>query len=122
MYELVKEVRGKGTMIGMEFGDPRSLSLKATWSMLETASKGLFCQMITIPLFTQHGILSQVAGHGMHVVKFLPPLILTDDDYRWIIEAVSDVVAEAHRVPSSIWNLGKTLASHAIRTRTAATA
>src|SRR5258707_6452907 len=48
-YELLKEVRGKGLMIGVEFGAPSSLKLKASWAMLETASKGLFCQLITIP-------------------------------------------------------------------------
>ena len=53
-------------MIGVEFGAPSSLKLKASWSMLETASKGLFCQLITIPLFKEHKILTQVAGHGSH--------------------------------------------------------
>ena len=44
-YELLKEVRGKGLMIGIEFGAPSSFKLKASWTMLETASKGLFCQL-----------------------------------------------------------------------------
>src|SRR5690242_16736928 len=35
-YELLKEVRGKGLMIGVEFGSPSSLKLKASWKMLET--------------------------------------------------------------------------------------
>src|SRR5947207_14702463 len=39
-YELLKEVRGKGLMIGVEFGSPNSLKLKASWNVLETASKG----------------------------------------------------------------------------------
>src|SRR5699024_2636046 len=71
-HELVKEVRGKGMMIGIEFGSPRSLSLRAAWGVLEQASKGLFCQMITIPLFMRHRLLTQVAGHASHVVKLLP--------------------------------------------------
>ncbi len=57
-YELLKEVRGKGLMIGVEFGPPRSLKLRASWNLLETANKGLFCQLITIPLFKEHKILS----------------------------------------------------------------
>jgi hypothetical protein len=48
-YELVREVCGKGLMIGIEFGHPRSFKLKTSWNLLETASKGLFCQLITIP-------------------------------------------------------------------------
>src|SRR6201995_1750887 len=37
-YELLKDVRGKGMMIGLEFGAPKSLALKASWNVLETAS------------------------------------------------------------------------------------
>src|ERR1700758_4599876 len=40
-YELLKNVRGKGLMVGIEFGPPKSLALRASWNVLETASKGL---------------------------------------------------------------------------------
>ena len=30
-YELIKDVRGKGLMIGIELGEPRSLKLRASW-------------------------------------------------------------------------------------------
>src|SRR5499433_2292050 len=50
-YELLREVRGKGLMIGVEFGAPKSLKLKMSWMALDAANVGLFCQMITIPLF-----------------------------------------------------------------------
>lgn len=116
-YEFLKEVRGKGLMIAIEFGPPKSLALKAAWGMLETANKGLFCQMVTIPLFKEHHILSQVAGHGMNVVKLLPPLNLTQKDRDWIIRAFDKTIADCHQVPGSIWELGKNLASHAMKAK-----
>lgn len=116
-YEFLKAIRVKGLMIAIDFGSPKSLSLKAAWTLLETANKGLFCQMITIPLFAKHRILSQVAGHGMNVVKFLPPLNLSEKDTTWIIDALDDVIADCHKVPGSVWDLGKTLASHAIKAK-----
>lgn len=116
-YELFKSARGKGLMIAMEFGSPKSLSLKAAWSMLEAANKGLFSQMITIPLFKNHRILSQVAGHGMNVVKFLPPLVITDKDRDWILSALDEVIADCHKVPGAIWDLGKTLTGHALKAK-----
>jgi len=114
-YELVKDVRGKGLLIGVEFGSPSSLKLKASWNVLETASKGLFCQLITIPLFKEHKILTQVAGHGSHTVKLIPSLIIDDEDCAWIEEAFDDVIAGSHRVPGAVWSLGKTLIDHAMR-------
>lgn len=114
-YELLKEVRGKGLMIGVEFGPPKSLGLKASWNLLEGASKGLFCQLITIPLFKDHKILTQVAGHGSHTIKLLPPLIIDDEDCSWIEKSLDEVIAASHRVPGAVWSLGKTLMDNAVR-------
>ena len=119
-YELVKEVRGKGLMIGIEFGQPRSLKLKASWNALEIGqSSGLFCQIIVIPLFKDHKILSQVAGHDIHTIKLLPPLIITESDCEWIERSFDAVIADAHRVPGAVWSLGKTLVDNAMRARAA---
>jgi ornithine--oxo-acid transaminase len=113
-YELLKDVRGKGLMIGIEFGTPRSLKLKASWNLLETASKGLFCQLITIPLFKDHKILTQVAGHASHTIKLIPPLIINDEDCDWIVRGFDDVIADSHRA-GAVWSLGKMLVDHALR-------
>jgi len=115
-YELLKDVRGKGLMIGVEFGSPSSLKLKASWNVLEMASKGLFCQLITIPLFKEHKILTQVAGHASHTIKLIPPLIINDEDCDWIVSAFDDVIGDSHRA-GAVWSLGKTLVDHAIRAR-----
>jgi ornithine--oxo-acid transaminase len=114
-YELLHNVRGKGLMIGVKFGAPQSFKLKASWNLLETASKGLFCQLITIPLFKEHKLLTQVAGHASHTIKLLPPLVLSDADCDWIIGAFDNVIAGSHRVPGAVWSLGKTLVEHAMR-------
>ena len=116
-FEFLHGVRGRGMMIGLAFGPPQSLKLKTAWSLLERANAGLFCQMITIPLFSRHRILSQVAGPAGHVVKFLPPLVIDGDDAQWILGAVEDVVADAHRVPGAVWELGRRLATQAVKRR-----
>jgi ornithine--oxo-acid transaminase len=114
-YEFMKEVRGKGLMIGIEFGEPRSLKLRTSWRALEASRRGLFCQLITIPLFKEHKILSQVASHTSHTIKLLPSLVISDADCDWILSAFDSVIADSHRVPGAIWSLGKTLVGHAMR-------
>jgi ornithine--oxo-acid transaminase len=116
-FEFVKDVRGKGLMIGVEFGPPRSLKLKAAWSTLEAMNTGLFCQLITVPLFKEHKILSQVAGHASHTIKLLPALTISDADCDWIERAFEAVIADSHRVPGAVWSLGTTLAGHALKMR-----
>lgn len=116
-HEFLREVRGKGLMIGIEFGAPKSLTLKASWNVLEAASKGLFCQLITIPLFKEHRILTQVAGHASHTIKLLPPLTLTEADCATIEHAFDAVIAASHRMPGAAWSLGKNLVEHAMKAR-----
>lgn len=114
-YEFLKDVRGKGMMIGLEFGKPESFKLKAAWKLLEVAHDSLFGQLITVPLFQKHRILSQIAGAHMHVVKFLPPLTIGQPDRRWITSACEQVIADAHQVGGAVWDLGKQLAGAAIK-------
>jgi ornithine--oxo-acid transaminase len=119
-YELLQDVRGRGMMLALELGPPRSAALRGAWALLEKATKGLFCQMVIIPLLSRHRILSQVAGHEMYVIKLLPPLGLSEADEDWIVSAFDDVIADCHRVPGAIWDLATTLAGHALKSKAGA--
>jgi ornithine--oxo-acid transaminase len=113
-FELVKEVRGKGLMIGIEFGNPTSMKLKAAWKLVHTASEGLFGQMLAIPLMRDHHTLVQVAGHNLDVLKLAPPLIIGDDEIDYFMQAYEKVVADLHRFPGPLWDLGTTLIKNSI--------
>jgi ornithine--oxo-acid transaminase len=114
-YDFLYEVRGKGLAIGFEFRSPRSLKLKIGWTMLETAQKGLFSQLITVPLFQRHRILTQVAGNNMNVIKILPPLIITENEVNIFVSAFEDVLADCHRYPGTIWDFGSTLVKQVMK-------
>lgn len=116
-YEFLRDVRGKGLMIGIEFGPPQSLKLKTSWHALEASRAGLFCQLITIPLFKEQKILSQVASHTGHTIKLLPSLVISDSDCDWIMSGFDSVISESHRVPGAIWSLARTLLGHAMKVR-----
>ena len=62
---------------------------------VERAQPGLFAQLITVPLFHEHRILCQVAGHRMNVVKALPSLLIDEDEIRRFAAALEEVVAAA---------------------------
>ncbi|MBF0493288.1 MAG: aspartate aminotransferase family protein [Deltaproteobacteria bacterium] len=117
-YEMLKEVRGKGLMIALEFGEPKSLKLKVGWKMVHAASKGLFGQMVVVPLFTQHKILSQVPGHNMDVIKILPPLMISQKEADLFITAIDQVMDACHKFPGAAWEVGYTLAKQALKAST----
>ena len=113
-YELLAEVRGRGLMIGLEFSKPRSLKLRAGWSMLQTARRGLFAQMVVGTLFRRHRILTQVAGDYMEVVKLLPPLTIGATEVALFRDAFAEVMEEAHQGGGLMWDFGRTLVKQAV--------
>jgi ornithine--oxo-acid transaminase len=55
----------------------------------------MFAQMITVPLFRDHRILTQVAGHHMNVIKALPPLVISEGELRRFAAALEEVLTDA---------------------------
>jgi ornithine--oxo-acid transaminase len=70
----------------------------------------LFAQLVVVPLFTEHRILTQVAGHDMAVVKVLPPLVLGDDDLAYFVDALRETIRRARKMPSSLTRFALTAA------------
>ncbi len=116
-YSFLREVRGKGMMQALEFAPPPGLRHRAAWKLLDTAQKGLFAQLVVVPLFKKHRILCQTSGHDAPTVKFIPPLVLDDADRRWIVDAVGAVIADTENIGGAIWELGRDLAGAALRTK-----
>ncbi|HEY5018959.1 MAG TPA: aspartate aminotransferase family protein [Streptosporangiaceae bacterium] len=113
-YELLVDVRGRGLIVGMEFGKPRSLKLRTGWNMLQAARRGLFAQMVVVALFQKHRILTQVSGDFMDVIKLLPPLTITETEVNLFLEAFADVMADAHKGSGLMWDFGRTLVRQAV--------
>lgn len=114
-YDMVKDVRGKGLMLAIEYGPPRNLMLKAGWKMMHSVDQSLFPQAIIIPLMADHHILTQVAGHHLDVIKLIPPLVLSQTDADEIVEAFDMVTAACHKFPGPAWEVGKRLTKQAMK-------
>lgn len=114
-HQMVKDVRGFGLMLAVEFGPPSSLTLKAGWELLHRMDQSLFCQAVLMPLMTDHRILAQVAGHRQDVIKLIPPLVLSAADADEIIAAMDTSVAACHRFPGPVWEVGRQLGKAALK-------
>jgi ornithine--oxo-acid transaminase len=116
-YELLHEVRGRGLMVGIEFGRPKSLKLRGGWTMLQAARKGLFAQMVVVPLFQRHRILTQVSGDHLEVIKLIPPLTIGEAEVDRFVDAFTEVMDDAHRGSGLMWDFGRTLIKQAVAAR-----
>lgn len=114
-FELVKDVRGRGLMIAIELGEPASLKLKMGWKLASKLQKGLVAQAMVMSLLADHRILTQVAGHGLEVIKLIPSLVIDESDVKRFLAAFEDVLERSHRFPGPIWEFTTRLAKHALK-------
>lgn len=116
-YEVVREVRGMGLMWGIEFGPPSGAARRSVWHAVERTQPGLFSQLIALPLFHEHRILCQVAGHRMNVIKALPALVIDEREIGRFAAALEEVVARAERLPSAVARFGISMSRRALAAR-----
>jgi ornithine--oxo-acid transaminase len=105
-YEVVTDVRGLGLMWAIELGPPSGRAGRALWNRVEQRQPGLFSQLITVPLFHEHRIFCQVAGHRMNVIKALPPLTIEEEEIRRFAVALEETIAAAEHYPRAMARFG----------------
>jgi ornithine--oxo-acid transaminase len=116
-YELVKEIRGKGLLLAIEFHKPKSLALKIGWDLLHKADAGLFSQAIIMPLLDDHHILTQTGGHAMDSIKLSPALCINEDDVNYFLNALDKVLKDCHKFPGPVWEVGSKLVKHSLKSK-----
>ena len=104
-HTFLKEVRGKGLMIAIEFHEPPELGLKMAWRLLHKIDKALFPQLVIVPLLSKHRVLTQVAGHNMDVIKILPPLMIGEREVDYFVKAFEETLAGCRRLPGPMLEL-----------------
>jgi len=83
---IIGEVRGKGLMLGVELVKDKNTRKPAP----EFAAKiRTYCH--------QHGLLIEIGGHYFNVVRFLPPLVLTEGLALKGVEIFEDAVRRVER-------------------------
>jgi len=107
-YDVVHEVRGLGLLWAIEFREPPAG--RRSYRLLDRVQPGLFAQVIVVPLFREHHILSQVAGHRIPVLKAIPPLTLSNADLDWFVEALDETIRKSQRLPRALAKLALTAA------------
>ena len=114
-FEVVADVRGLGLMWAIEFGPPAGASARRLWERVERRQPGLFSQLVTVPLFHEHRIFCQVAGHHMNVIKALPALTIEESEIRRFAAALEQTIAAAERYPAALARFGLRTGLRAVR-------
>jgi len=115
-YEMIKEIRASGLMIGIELGAPSTRVARLNWRLIHMASEGLFPQLIVIPLHRDHGVITMAAGKN-DVIKLLPPLTLSESEAHSFLTALDAVLAECHASSSKNLAVVRDIATSTLRRR-----
>lgn len=83
---IVGEVRGKGLMLGVELVKDKASKQPAPEFARNIRT---FCH--------QHGLLVEIGGHYSHVVRFLPPLVLTEELAKKGMDIFADSIREVEK-------------------------
>lgn len=109
-YEIIKDVRGSGLMLGIELGAPSSRVARLTWRFMQMASEGLFPQLIVIPLHRDHGVITMAAGKN-DVIKLLPPLTVSEEEAGSFLDSLDAVLAACEKDASRNWAVVRDIAT-----------
>ncbi|KAB2677870.1 aspartate aminotransferase family protein [Brucella tritici] len=93
---LLKDVRGKGMMVGLEFHDfsqTMPVVLRPVLAMLDEKLKGSLPGFIGSHLLRDHGVLVAFTEYNRNVIRLEPPLICGREHVDAFIQALDEVLS-----------------------------
>jgi ornithine--oxo-acid transaminase len=112
-FEMVREVRGMGLLVGIEFQAPQSLRLRIPFEAFLRIHPAMFGQILVMRLFRDNDILTQICGNNFMVLKAAPPLVVAEEEIDEFVTAVAGVVELAHS-SAGFWSEALGLARRAM--------
>lgn len=94
--KILKEIRGQGLMIGVEFQDfSQTLlpGLKQIVSVLDEKLKGSLCGFVGSLLLKKYDILVAFTEYNRNVIRLEPPLIVTREQIDTFVNALDDLLS-----------------------------
>ena len=94
--KLLKEIRGQGLMVGVEFADISQtlpFGIRQVISTLDDKLKGSLCGFIGSLLFKEYNILVAFTEYNRNVIRLEPPLIVKREHIDTLIEALDSLLA-----------------------------
>ncbi|MEW6066365.1 plastocyanin [Desulforamulus profundi] len=95
-YPLLKDVRGRGLMIGLEFQQPESggkkYSFKFTMNVVNKLAQEYMGSLVAGELFNKHRIITAYTLNNPNVIRLEPPLIVTREQIDRVLNALEDVL------------------------------
>ncbi|MHC4249382.1 MAG: aspartate aminotransferase family protein [Planctomycetota bacterium] len=90
-HDIVRDVRGRGLMVGVEFAPPAGLLVRA---VPKWARQGLYAHVVSALLLKDHGIVTQPCSVAQNVLRAEPPLVVCEEEIDLFATALDEVLAK----------------------------
>ncbi len=91
-YKMIKQVRGRGLMIGMEFYQPTSGWVEvATGGTLNKLSEEYFASLVASELLNEHRIITAYTLNNPNVIRLQPPLVVEESQLDRVVLALREI-------------------------------
>jgi putrescine aminotransferase len=117
-YPFIKEVRGCGLMIGLEFVHPeKGLLNRITGGALEKVASEYLGAMIAGELLNKHRIITAYTLNNPNVIRLEPPLTVSYAELDRLIEALEEICRKNKGFGDMVLSSAKTMLGSFIRTK-----
>ncbi len=86
-YDIIKEVRGRGLLIGMEFADTGGLLDSLTVGMVNKLSREFLSSMLGAELLKSYRVLVLFTTNNPNVIRLEPPLTVSYEQIDYVVES-----------------------------------
>ncbi|NLI11680.1 aspartate aminotransferase family protein [Pelotomaculum propionicicum] len=90
-YPLIKDVRGRGLMAGIEFNQPGGLAAKVSMGMSGKLSEEYMGSLVAGELLNKYCIITAYTLNNPNVIRLEPPLNITKKQIDVLIQALEDI-------------------------------
>jgi putrescine aminotransferase len=108
-YPLIKEVRGRGLFIGLEFNQPEGVLNTLSGGLLKNLAYEYQGAMVAGELLNKHRIITAYTLNNPNVIRLEPPLIVEKEQLDYVIEALDDILSQQKSFLSIAFSTGKTM-------------
>lgn len=91
-HPLIKDIRGKGLMVGIEFNQPEGFANKLTGGLLGKLSYEYLGSLVAGQLQNEYRIITAYTLNNPNVIRLEPPLIVEKKHIDAVIDAIDSIL------------------------------
>lgn len=114
-YTLIKDVRGKGLLIGIEFQQEQSVLDKLTGGKVSELTKEYTGALVAGELLNKHNIITAYTINNPNVIRLEPPLTVTYEELDYVINSLDKTFASNKSVIKLALSSSKSIISSLLK-------